>query len=82
MEAILNLAAFLELSTDDVVQEDAAVGQLEYLAGTLDELADDDRQVFADYVRSRLVQERQSTNQSEYAKFLESFLEMLEDNED
>jgi hypothetical protein len=76
MKAIIDLAAFLSLSEDDVVNEDSALFQLEQLAATLHQLSDTERQVFVDYIQQVASAERVSASQ-ERIEFLENLAENL-----
>lgn len=57
IEAIANLAVFIELSEDDVVDPDSAVKQLEGLAATLGELGPAERRDFARLVTDYALEE-------------------------
>lgn len=69
MEVIVNFATFLELSSDDVIDPDAAVGQLEELVFHLRELDDGARAELTAYVLERA---RGATDAAE-REFLEQF---------
>jgi hypothetical protein len=76
MKAIVDFAAFLSLSTDDVVNPDAAVAQLEQLAGTLSQLNADERRTFSNFVEGMKKSEKSSANQDRL-EFLDSLVQNL-----
>ncbi len=77
MRSIVDLAAFLSLSCEDIVQPDAAVEQLERLASTLGEMTAEDRHVFAHYVNGLAHQEAHAGNDKSLASFLKTLPENL-----
>jgi hypothetical protein len=77
MKAIVEYAAFLSLSRDDVIQPDAAVAQLEQLATALKELSPADRQTFSRFINSLAAQERQRGRDKNRLSFLETLPQNL-----
>jgi hypothetical protein len=69
MSAIVELAAFLALSGDDIVNPDAAVSQLEQLSAKLRELSAPDREAFISFVQELAEAERKRGDSSR-AEFL------------
>ena len=76
MSIVLDSLTFLELSDDDVVQPDAAVGLVESIAANLKSLPPADRRTFLEFVeteaRSALLR-----NDSRTAEFLRTLPEAL-----
>jgi hypothetical protein len=50
MQIIIDFAAFLELSGDDIIHPDAAVTQLEIMASGLRVLGEEDRRIFVQFI--------------------------------
>ena len=71
MKAIVESAAFLALSGDDVINPDVAVAQLEQLAAILKTLTPSEREEFIAYVQNLASSERRSGN-AKRADFLSS----------
>lgn len=69
--AILDLAAFLELSGDDVLDPDAAVNAMESLAFALKSATPEEIAAIHSSIREQLA----SSPSPERAKFLRSFVE-------
>ena len=76
MNIVLDALAFLELSGDEVVHPDAAVGLVESIAACLKSLAPADRQVFLEFVE---VEARAAAlrDDSRVAQFLRTLPEAL-----
>jgi len=77
MQAIIDLAAFLELSGEDVLSQDAAVSQLEGLSFTLRNLKPEERKMFATYIEEVFNIEQQAGSNNERSRFLASLSESL-----
>jgi hypothetical protein len=75
VELILDLAAFLDLSGEDTVREDAAVNQLEWIAWKLQRLRPDERAEFINYTEDYAEAAQRRSERSEYIEFLRSFAE-------
>jgi hypothetical protein len=75
MRAIIQHAAFLELSGDDVVDPDAAVRELEGLAATLKRLSSSERNAFAEFTNRYADSEQKKGQTEEYVNFVRSFPE-------
>lgn len=75
MQLILDLAMFLDSSGEDTIREDAAVDQLEYIAGTLQDLTPEERDEFVRYIGDRALEARSNGERQEFVEFLESFPE-------
>jgi hypothetical protein len=71
MRAVLELAMFLALSGDDIVNPDAAVSQLEQLASILKGLTKEERDTFVRFAQELAVLEQQA-GRNERAIFLSS----------
>ena len=80
VRAILNLAAFVELSPDEVIDPDAAVGALEQLANDLLEASPAE----LSYMKSMIIQEineapdDRTPDEQARITFLLDFMETLE----
>ena len=77
MQAVVECAAFLELSGDDVVNPDAAVRQLEGLASTLRELTPPDRIAFTEFVEDLARSELENHGSTRRVQFLQTLPENL-----
>jgi hypothetical protein len=77
MRSIVEHAAFLALSGDDIVNPDAAVAQLEQLAEGLKELSSEDRLQFVRFIQALSEQERKAEKSRERIAFLETLPENL-----
>lgn len=75
MKAIIDLAAFLELSDDDTVDPDAAVQQLEELVAALSQLTIPEREELVAYVDELIQDQQEQAGSKEYIDFLLSFPE-------
>jgi hypothetical protein len=78
MRAIVDHVAFLALSGDDVVNEDAALNQLEHVAATLQELAPDERRAFVGFV-GELAEKTGDDRRREFLQALPEHLGLLND---
>jgi hypothetical protein len=76
MSIVLDALAFLELSGDDVVDPDAAVGLMESIAASLTALAPADRQEFLDFVEAQ-ARDAAKRNDERVSRFLRSLPEAL-----
>lgn len=72
MQIIIDFAAFLELSGDDIIDPDAAVTQLENLASDLQELAEEDRRTFVQFVGEVASMRQAEGGSEELLNFLKS----------
>jgi hypothetical protein len=78
MKAVIDLAAFLELSDDDVVDPDAAVEQLEILAFNLKHLTQEERQVFIHFISKTVADlETKELSNDNLVSFLRSLPDSL-----
>ena len=78
IKSIVELAVFLGLSGDDIVNADAAIVQLEQLAFTLKQLDADERLLLAKHINGIAIQERKLGHSSaERVLFLETLPEHL-----
>lgn len=73
MRAVLEMAAFLELSSDDVIDPAAAVAQLEQMSFFLKGLSPAERDVFLGFVEQRAAADRADPSRQQYADFLDQF---------
>ena len=73
---VLDALAFLELSGDEVVDPDAAVGLTESIAATLKALAPAERQEFIDFVEAQ-AQAAANRNDVRVSRFLHSLPDAL-----
>jgi hypothetical protein len=69
MRAVVQAAAFLELSSDDVLDPDVAVAQLEDVAHVLSELGDAEKRQLVAFVRA----EAERAEAPAYREFLRKF---------
>jgi hypothetical protein len=69
MRAVVEACAFLELSSDDVVDPDVAVKQLESLAHLLSQLSDKEKREFVLFTRD----EAERVPSDPYRNFLRHF---------
>lgn len=77
MEAVIDLAVFLELSGDDVLNPDVAISQLELLAATLQGLTQDERKELIKYVEDLAASEKSKGGSEDLVNFLTSFPEAM-----
>jgi hypothetical protein len=77
MEAIIQYAAFLELSGDEVINPDAAVRELESLASTLASLSQQERKIFIDFTTQYADKEQRGNQPMKRVKFIRSIPESL-----
>jgi hypothetical protein len=77
MQVALDSIIFFGMSTDDVVQPDAAVSQLEAIGSTLQELSESERQEFLNYVREIAEREELAEGRTTRVEFLTSIGENL-----
>jgi hypothetical protein len=77
MRAVVEAVVFAGLSNDDVIQQDAAVAQLEQLGSILKDLLSQDRAAFVKYVRAMATAEEQDYGRSPRVEFLFSIPENL-----
>jgi hypothetical protein len=76
MQAVLELAMFLDLSGDDVLDPDTAVAQLEFLASILQNLTPKEQKILVQYARQMSFSEQQ-IGRAERAEFLLSLPKAL-----
>jgi hypothetical protein len=69
MRAVVEACAFLELSSDDVLDSDAAVTQLESMAYLLGQLSDSEKREVVVFTRS----EAERVSSETYREFLRQF---------
>jgi len=77
MRAVVEAVVFAGLSNDDVIQQDAAVAQLEQLASILKELSAEDRATFVRYVQTMAASEERDFGRTARVEFLSSIPESL-----
>lgn len=71
-KALLNLAAFLELSGDDVVDPDSAIAAMEDAAATLQDATPAERQALVAAAKSLAKQTTDRQRRKFYSGFMES----------
>jgi len=76
MRVVIDSIIFFGMSSDDIVQPDAAVSQLEAIASTLQELSDADRREFLDFVREIAEREEAAEGRTSRVDFLLSLGEI------
>ena len=76
MLAVAEAAIFAGLSPDDVVQPDAAVGQLEQLSAVLKALSKEERETFRHFLDD-LANEETKSGSTERGEFLRAAFENL-----
>ena len=76
-KAILNMAAFLELSSDDVVDPDSAVNALEQLAADLQDATAGEIEYLKAAIRQEIVEigDERTPEQSDRIEFFLDFME-------
>jgi hypothetical protein len=77
MRAVVEAVVFAGLSDDNVIQQDAAVAQLEQLGSILRDLLPQDRAAFVKYVRAMATAEERDYGRSPRVQFLFSIPENL-----
>lgn len=77
MRAIVEAVVFAGLSGDEVIQQDAAVAQLEQLASVLKGLSPEERASFLKYVQGMAAAEERDHGRSARVEFLFSIPENL-----
>ena len=78
VRALLTTAAFLELSGDEVVDQDAAVQALEQMSGHLQLAGEAEREVIARVAKECAAEARaKSTDGAAAANFYDSFVESM-----
>ena len=79
-KALLNLAAFVELSSEEIIDEDAAVNTLEQLAADLSQADPSEIEYLKAAVRQEIVEigEDRTEGQQERITFFLDFFENLE----
>lgn len=77
MRAVVEAVVFAGLSSDDVIQQDAAVAQLEQLGSILKDLPQAERSAFVKYVRTMATAEERDSGRSPRVEFLFSIPENL-----
>jgi len=73
MEAIVYLAAFLELSDDDTVDPDSAVKQLENMSVILQRLSADERHEFIAFLNEFAAEQEKNWASKDFLEFIRSF---------
>ena len=77
MRAVVEAIVFAGLSNDDVIQQDAAVAQLEQLGSILKDLPPQERATFVKYVQAMATAEERDHGRSGRVEFLFSIPENL-----
>ena len=77
MRAVVEAIVFAGLSNDQVIQQDAAVAQLEQLASILKGLPQQERTAFVTYVQTMATAEERDSGRSPRVEFLLSIPESL-----
>jgi hypothetical protein len=72
MRIIIDIAVFLELSGDDIIDPDAAITQLENLAANLQELTEEDLRTFVRFVAEVASTSQDEGEREEVVNFLKS----------
>ena len=70
MRAVVEAIVFAGLSNDDVIQQDAAVAQLEQLGSILKDLPSQERASFVKYVRAMAATEERDYGRTPRVEFL------------
>ena len=73
MRAIVQVAAFLELSPDELIDPDAAVRELETMAQLLDQLSEGEKRQFVAFVHAEV----EAGGPAAYREFLRSLPKTL-----
>ena len=77
MQVIVDAALFFGLGSDEQVDPDSAVSQLEQIASRLRRLGDDERKRFISFVEDLARREEQEMGRNERVEFLFSLAENL-----
>ena len=77
MRTVVDFAAFLSLSEDEMVNPDAAVAQLEYLAAALKQLNLEERLLFIRFTKNLAEEETQLYGASQRTRFLDTLAQNL-----
>ena len=77
MKAVIESFVFLDNCDETVVDDDAAVAQMELLAAILSELDAHEREEFIRYVHEMVAEEEKGPGASERATFLKSLPENI-----
>jgi len=77
MRAVIQSAAFLELSGDDIIHPDAAVRELESLSESLQMLNATERKVFADFAARYADSELKANQPQQRVEFIRSLPQAL-----
>ena len=77
MRAVVEAIVFAGLSKDDVIQQDAAVAQLEQLGSILKDMPPQERVAFVKYVQAVATTEERDHGRSPRVEFLFSIPENL-----
>src|SRR5262245_53136801 len=77
VEAIVNMAAFLEFSDEVTLDPDTAVNQMEDLAATLQKLTQEERHELLNYLSELADSSRKKGTDKEYVDFVLGFGEMF-----
>lgn len=73
MDAVVQMVMFLEFSDHNMVDEDAAIGMMEQVTATLQELRSADKQEFLNYLKGRA----SHAESEKQRQFLEDFASSL-----
>jgi hypothetical protein len=77
MRAVVESFVFLGMSNEEIIQPDAAVSQLEYLASILRSLAIDEQRRVSHFVRALAESEEREGGLTPRVKFLQELSENL-----
>lgn len=82
MTIIVELCIFLEFSSDEIIDPDAAVSMMEQIAAALNQLTPGEQSEFAFFVQDLSKTEQQSGGTAERVEFLMAFPETIGLSED
>ena len=80
---IINLAAFLELSSEDEIDPDSAVKALEQMMTDINSATDGEKEILKTLMRQDIIEygESRTTEQSERVEFYLNFIEQISEND-
>ena len=80
---IINLAAFLELSSEDEIDPDSALKALEQMMADLNNATDGEKEILKALMRQDIIEygESRTTEQSERVEFYLNFIEQISEND-
>ena len=80
---IINLAAFLELSSEDEIDPDSALKALEQMMADLNNATDGEKEILKALMRQDIIEygESRTIEQSERVEFYLNFIEQISEND-